>query len=58
MTTIHYKRPVRTSWDEKSERPEKATVWTLILLVVASVIALTFGEAEGSMTALTTFLSG
>ena len=58
MTTIHYKRPSRAGWGEEGNRPDKATVWTLILLVVASVIALTFGDAEGSVVALTTLLSG
>lgn len=58
MTTIHYKGPAQTRWDEERNRPDKATVWALILVVVASVIALTFGEAEGSMASLTTLLSG
>lgn len=58
MTTIHDKGPARASWGEEENRPDKATVWALILLVVASVIALTFGDAEGSVVALTTLLSG
>lgn len=58
MTTIHYKRPAQTRWGEERNRPDKATLWALILTVVASVIALTFGEAEGSIAVLTKLLSG
>ena len=57
MAITRYRYYPRTyQVDNPNVRPQRATIWALVLVVVAAVIALTFSDAEGHNTETSTVL--
>ena len=49
MTITRYRYYPRSYRVQQDNRPQRATLWALVLVVVATVIALTFGSADGQV---------
>ncbi|HUU45792.1 MAG TPA: hypothetical protein VM118_08665 [Acidobacteriota bacterium] len=54
MDTRRYRSLSRDRKEKQKPRADQGTLWVLIVVIVATVIALTFDDAQGAMTLLTT----